>query len=476
MAVVNPLAREVVFKIVYYGPGLGGKTSSLQHVHAATSPEHRGKMVSLATPVDRTLYFDYLPLRIPDVRGLGVRLQLFTVPGQVYYNATRKLVLTGADAVVFVADSQRVRLEANLESFENLVENLREHGRELGEMPHVLQYNKRDLAELVPLEELDLALNRHRVPALATVATQGEGIFEALEAVTLALLRDFERRAPAETPVEQRELALPEGGLAEALRRAEGESSPRSPTPLPPRVRAGSGPHALGLPPRAPGELAARALADRSSAGPSAPGAPSAPAAGSAAAPPTDPGTLPGLPGPSPLPAGPFAPSPSVTPAEPRELSLSPPSPREPSLAAPAEPRELSLSPPELSGLGGGPPAGGGLPTSEGGFGFGPLWPPSERVIADEVEAAIARGDRAGAVLAADHLVARSLAAVAAQLGAGGDAPRDPAVVALLLGLDGRRYVEFRSLVREARAGRALEEREALLAYAFAVEVRLARW
>src|SRR6186713_1345147 len=125
MPVVNPLARELVFKVVYYGPGLGGKTTSLQHIHATAKPEHRGKMVSLATPVDRTLYFDFLPIRVPNVRGLSVRLQLFTVPGQVYYNATRKLVLTGADGIVFVSDSQRARLDANLESLGNLKENLR---------------------------------------------------------------------------------------------------------------------------------------------------------------------------------------------------------------------------------------------------------------------------------------------------------------------------------------------------------------
>src|SRR5712671_7435245 len=124
MASVNALARELVFKVVYYGPGLGGKTTTLQHIHATVRPEHRGKMVSLATPVDRTLYFDYLPIRLPKVRGMGVRLQLFTVPGQVYYNATRKLVLTGADGLVFVADSQRVRLDANTESLNNLRENL----------------------------------------------------------------------------------------------------------------------------------------------------------------------------------------------------------------------------------------------------------------------------------------------------------------------------------------------------------------
>src|SRR6187401_3686431 len=138
MPVVNPLARELVFKVVYYGPGLGGKTTSLQYIHATARPEHRGKMVSLATPVDRTLYFDFLPIRVPNVRGMNVRLQLFTVPGQVYYNATRKLVLTGVDGVVLVFDSQRARMDANLESLENLNENLRAHGKTLADVPHVI--------------------------------------------------------------------------------------------------------------------------------------------------------------------------------------------------------------------------------------------------------------------------------------------------------------------------------------------------
>src|SRR5689334_20982192 len=128
MASVNALSREVIFKVVYYGPGLSGKTTTLQHIHATIQPDHRGKMVSLATPVDRTLYFDFLPVRLPAVRGMGVRLQLFTVPGQVYYNATRKLVLTGADGIVFVSDSQFARADANLESLENLRENLSDQG------------------------------------------------------------------------------------------------------------------------------------------------------------------------------------------------------------------------------------------------------------------------------------------------------------------------------------------------------------
>ncbi len=231
MPVVNALAREVVFKIVYYGPGQGGKTTSLQHVHATTKPEHRGKMVSLATPVDRTLYFDFLPIRIPNLKDLTVRLQLFTVPGQVYYNATRKLVLTGADGVVFVADSQRARLEANLESLRNLHENLEEQGRQLDETPHILQYNKRDLSELVSIEELEQRLNPHAAPSFASVATAGEGIYEALEAITRAVLEDFENRMPEHRDLITGQLTVPEGGLADALRQAEADESDGRPEP-----------------------------------------------------------------------------------------------------------------------------------------------------------------------------------------------------------------------------------------------------
>ena len=218
MPQVNPLARELVFKVVYYGPGLGGKTTSLQHVHATTRPEHRGKMVSLATPVDRTLYFDFLPIRVPTSRNMTIRLQLFTVPGQVYYNATRKLVLTGADGVVFVADSQLERADANVESFRNLEENLLEHGRSLDEMPHIFAYNKRDLEEVCPIDEMERQLNLRGAPSFATVAPNGEGVYEALEAITRAVLEDFDQRVPEHRGLSPSPLMLPEGGLAEALR------------------------------------------------------------------------------------------------------------------------------------------------------------------------------------------------------------------------------------------------------------------
>src|SRR5580700_8291208 len=196
MASLNPLTREVVFKVVFYGPGLGGKTTTLQYIHAATKPEHRGKMVSLATPMDRTLYFDFLPLRIPRVRGMSVRLQLFTVPGQVYYGATRKLVLTGADGVVFVADSQIGREDANKESLEDLITNLADHNRALVSVPHTFHWNKRDIGDVVPIEDLDRTFNPHGAPSLGTVATRGAGVFEGLERIMRLVMRAYEAELP----------------------------------------------------------------------------------------------------------------------------------------------------------------------------------------------------------------------------------------------------------------------------------------
>ncbi|MGZ3419472.1 MAG: GTP-binding protein [Polyangiales bacterium] len=196
MASLNTAARELVLKIVYYGPGLGGKTTSLQALHDASPPERRGKLVSLATPVDRTLYFDFLPLRLPPLRGLAVRLQLFTVPGQVYFNATRRLVLSGADGVVFVADAQPDRLDANLESLENLRENLAEHGRDLASMPHAFAFNKRDLPDILPNEELNKALNQYHAPWFGTVATRGEGVQATLDEMTRLVLQAYEAQLP----------------------------------------------------------------------------------------------------------------------------------------------------------------------------------------------------------------------------------------------------------------------------------------
>jgi mutual gliding-motility protein MglA len=226
MPQVNPLTRELLVKLVYYGPGLGGKTTSLQSVHGASPAETRGQIVSLATPVDRTLYFDFLPLRLPPVRNLHVRLQLFTVPGQVYFNATRKLVLTGADGVVFVADSQRERHDANLESLQNLGENLGEQGRSWDDVPLVLQYNKRDLPNILDMGELDGSLNERGAPSFGTCATRGEGVMEALDMLVQGVLDDLEARnvlGEAHETADGPRFARAESALEEQIGRASEE-------------------------------------------------------------------------------------------------------------------------------------------------------------------------------------------------------------------------------------------------------------
>lgn len=194
MSSVNLHTREVSVKVVYYGPGVGGKTSSLQFIHRALRPDTRGQLVSLATGSDRTLYFDFLPLRLPKVGGFSVRVQLYTVPGQVHYNSTRKLVLTGADGVVFVADSQQERRAANLESLADLEDNLREQGLAIRAVPLVFQYNKRDAPNAAPAAELDAELNRLEAPWFETVATRGTGVIEALKRITTLVLSDLRRK------------------------------------------------------------------------------------------------------------------------------------------------------------------------------------------------------------------------------------------------------------------------------------------
>jgi len=387
MASVNALGRQLVFKIVYYGPGLSGKTSTLQHIHATARPEHRGKMVSLATPVDRTLYFDFLPLRVPNVRGMGVKLQLFTVPGQVYYNATRKLVLTGADGLVFVSDSQAGRVDSNLEALENLRDNLREHGRSLDDFPHVIQHNKRDLSDVLSVKELDEMLNQHKAPSFGTCATKGDGVYESLDAITRLVVTAFESSIPPGERQISAELEAIEGGLGEALRNADA-SDPLAQAPAviasltdPPmgrkEGRIGSSRDDDDRGAEAPGEVAARAVvkSDRST------------------------------------------------------------------------PLATSLA---------------------------ELWPEAERDHVREVEAAIAGRRYARAIELCDALVTRVLASAAGVFGSA-EAPRDAATVPLLLGLDGRMYLAFRLLVREARSGGTLDARCALEALVFAAQARILR-
>ncbi len=190
MSAINYASKEIYFKIVYYGPGMGGKTSNLQYIHKTIPRDNKGNLVSLATDTDRTLFFDFLPLDAVKIQGFTTKFQLYTVPGQVHYNATRKLVLRGVDGVVFVADSQWDKMKENIESFRNLQENLQDYNYNLDDMPYVLQYNKRDLEGIAPVEYMDFLLNRRqqRVPSFTSVATEGQGVFDTLNKVSKLVL------------------------------------------------------------------------------------------------------------------------------------------------------------------------------------------------------------------------------------------------------------------------------------------------
>jgi mutual gliding-motility protein MglA len=188
MVSINYAFKEIISKIVYYGPGLSGKTTNLQYVFAKVPKDTRGELISLATDADRTLYFDFLPVNVGTIRGFATKFQLYTVPGQVYYNATRKLVLRGVDGLVFVADSQIEKMDDNIESFNNLEENLTEYGYDIHEMPLVMQYNKRDLPNVATIEQLQKSLNPRNLPYFEAVATTGVGIFGTLKAISKMVL------------------------------------------------------------------------------------------------------------------------------------------------------------------------------------------------------------------------------------------------------------------------------------------------
>jgi mutual gliding-motility protein MglA len=389
MASINRLKRELLFKLVFYGPGLGGKTTTLQHVHSATKPESRGNMVSLATETDRTLYFDFLPVKLLKLGDLTVKLQLYTVPGQVYYGATRKLVLNGADGVVFVADSQSARLDANVESLDDLNSNLAEQGRKLSHLPHAFQWNKRDLADVVTTEELDRRLNLFGAPTVSTVATDGTGVFEMLERITRLVVEGYRAEVPASAGKGERPplfLDAEEVGLANAIRELA-DSRP-------------------AVPPSTGGRRAMGATAGAAS--PRAPGGPQQA---------------------SPLPA--------------ERL------PRHDHATTPA-------------------PAGTGGP-----FSLAELWPSADRDAVRRVEEALAARDATVAVAACEDLLSRVLAAGSLLVG-GQTQARDPALVVVLLGLDGARYLAFRGAARAVRAKRDPSMPEAFACYAFALEARRA--
>jgi signal recognition particle receptor subunit beta len=460
MASLNPLTRELVFKIVFYGPGLGGKTTTLQYIHAATKPEHRGKMVSLATPMDRTLYFDFLPLRVPRVRGMSVRLQLFTVPGQVYYGATRKLVLTGADGIVFVADSQAGRGDSNQESLEDLITNLADHNRGLAALPHTFHWNKRDIPDVAPIEELDRKFNPEGAPSLGTVATRGAGVFEGLERITRLVMRAYEAELPKNDASpglvrsDSEDVGITDAirGLTESpymrvtpfagIRAVRGESGGPSsleaiPSPIPRRLPSSPDLSAF---------LAASAPLPESHDDHAS----------------TD-GRLIGLATLPPVPdlGGAAEPRPGYT--EATEVSVRDTDANAPrSRQGPDASSSKALAATEES------------PHEVLRFSFAALWGDGERETVRDVESDIAAGNFQGAVLACDVLVTRVLAS-AAGLAGNVDAPRDPSVVALLLGLEGRRYLAFRAIVRAGRLGEGVTARDALDAYALAIEARRAR-
>jgi signal recognition particle receptor subunit beta len=194
MSLVNYSTREITSKIVYYGPGRSGKTTNLQYIHGQVPEDRRGRMVSLATETDRTLFFDFLPLDLGTISGFQTRFQLYTVPGQVYYDATRKLVLQGADGVVFVADSQRQQRDENVESFRNLQVNLLEQGVDPRTIPIVLQYNKRDLPDVMSLDEMDDLLNYRDLPRFEAQALGGVGVFDTLKGISELVLRRLSQR------------------------------------------------------------------------------------------------------------------------------------------------------------------------------------------------------------------------------------------------------------------------------------------
>lgn len=285
MVFFNYSTMQMAAKVVYYGPGLCGKTTNLHYIYAHTTTDSRGEMVSLETETDRTLFFDLLPLDVGSIAGFNTRIQLYTVPGQVFYNTTRKLVLKGVDGVVFVVDSQRAMLQANLDSFRNLEENLAELGLATDNLPLVLQFNKRDLADIFPVEELNHAINRHSWPYYEASALAGQGVFETLKGIskyTLLALKKRLGRSGTEAASPGR--IAPAGGVRPPLpapAAAPHSRAPQPPPPAPPEIAA-SAAH-LAAPAQAAPEPASPAVSSMGGNGASGePGA--SPAAGPASA------------------------------------------------------------------------------------------------------------------------------------------------------------------------------------------------
>lgn len=257
MVAINYANREVSCKIVYYGPGLSGKTTNLQYIHSKVPNTTRGDLISLATDADRTLYFDFLPINIGSINGFTTRFQLYTVPGQVFYNATRKLVLRGVDGLIFVADSQRDKADENVESLNNLKENLDEYGYALEDIPIILQYNKVDLPEIMTVEEMDQLLNSHNWPTFTSVAHQGKGVFDTLKLIIKMILENVKKSGTAKQIAEKQGAQPAESAEPQPQSKPVAETEP-APSEYPQKSAGGSAPGSQPEPAR-DGRLAASA-------------------------------------------------------------------------------------------------------------------------------------------------------------------------------------------------------------------------
>jgi mutual gliding-motility protein MglA len=228
MVQINFALKEVNCKVVFYGPGMSGKTTNLEIVHQKAPEENKGELTSISTDGDRTLFFDFMPLDLGNVAGMRTKFQLYTVPGQVYYNSTRKLVLQGVDGIIFVADSDPDKMDENVESYSNLIENLAEYGKDIRELPHVIQYNKRDLPNALPVAEIDKIMNKFGVPTFEAVAYTGEGVFPTLKTLAAMVLESIEKidgrnprkAAPAPSAAKPEAAAAPAPATASAGPRA----------------------------------------------------------------------------------------------------------------------------------------------------------------------------------------------------------------------------------------------------------------
>lgn len=267
MVQINFALKEVNCKVVYYGPGMSGKTTNLEVVHQKAPEENKGELTSISTDGDRTLFFDFMPLDLGNVAGMRTKFQLYTVPGQVYYNSTRKLVLQGVDGVIFIADSDADKLAENIESYENLIENLAEIHKDIRELPHVIQYNKRDHPNALPVAELDRQLNKYGVPAFEAVARSGEGVFPTLKSLAGLVLESIDRisQRPQQRPAVQRQAPAPRPRQPERSAEAdEVEEAPAAPAAR--RARPAQGQRSgAARKPRTAGAAASGSSARRSS-------------------------------------------------------------------------------------------------------------------------------------------------------------------------------------------------------------------